>query len=86
MGEFADDWSAKGRPNLWGAIPEVIEMQSEAGAAGTLHERRDAWRRGTTFTASQGLLLDASQHVQDRRRADPNRDPRSGRAPSPRMP
>ena len=37
MGEFADDWSATGRTNLWGLVPEVIEMQSEAGAAGTLH-------------------------------------------------
>ncbi len=57
MGEFADDWSAKGRPNLWGAVPEVIEMQSEAGAAGTLHGAVTRGALGTTFTASQGLLL-----------------------------
>ena len=37
MGEFADEWSAKGRANLWGAVPEVMEMQSEAGAAGAVH-------------------------------------------------
>ena len=57
MGEFADDWSAKGRTNLWGAVPEVIEMQSEAGAAGTLHGAITRGALGTTFTASQGLLL-----------------------------
>ena len=67
MGEFADDWSAKGRTNLWGAVPEVIEMQSEAGAAGTLHGAVTRGALGTTFTASQGLLLDAAEHVQDRR-------------------
>jgi len=37
MGEVADDWAAKGLPNLWGVVPDVIEMQSEAGAAGVLH-------------------------------------------------
>jgi pyruvate-ferredoxin/flavodoxin oxidoreductase len=57
MGEFADDWSARGRPNLWGTVPEVIEMQSEAGAAGTLHGAVTRGALGTTFTASQGLLL-----------------------------
>ena len=57
MGEFADDWSAKGRTNLWGAVPEVIEMQSEAGAAGALHGAVTRGALGTTFTASQGLLL-----------------------------
>ncbi|TPW14049.1 MAG: putative pyruvate-flavodoxin oxidoreductase, partial [Acidimicrobiaceae bacterium] len=57
MGELADDWSAKGRTNLWGVVPEVIEMQSEAGAAGTLHGAVTRGALGTTFTASQGLLL-----------------------------
>ncbi len=57
MGEFADDWSAKGRPNLWGVVPEVVELQSEAGAAGTLHGAVTRGALGTTFTASQGLLL-----------------------------
>jgi pyruvate-ferredoxin/flavodoxin oxidoreductase len=57
MGELADAWSADGRPNLWGAVPSVVEMQSEAGAAGALHGAIQAGSLGTTFTASQGLLL-----------------------------
>ena len=57
MGEHADTWSAGGRTNLWGAVPEVVEMQSEAGAAGTLHGAVQAGALATTFTASQGLLL-----------------------------
>ncbi|HVM68090.1 MAG TPA: pyruvate:ferredoxin (flavodoxin) oxidoreductase [Acidimicrobiales bacterium] len=57
MGEHADTWSAAGRRNLWGAVPEVIEMQSEAGAAGALHGAVQKGVLGTTFTASQGLLL-----------------------------
>jgi pyruvate-ferredoxin/flavodoxin oxidoreductase len=57
MGEFADAWSAAGRTNLWGAVPEVVEMQSEAGAAGAMHGAVQKGALGTTFTASQGLLL-----------------------------
>jgi pyruvate-ferredoxin/flavodoxin oxidoreductase len=57
MGEQADAWSAAGQPNLWGTVPEVIEMQSEAGAAGALHGALMAGALCTTFTASQGLLL-----------------------------
>ena len=57
MGELADAWSAAGRPNLWGDVPTVIEMQSEAGAAGTLHGALQSGALSTTFTASQGLLL-----------------------------
>ena len=57
MGELADVWSAAGRANLWGAVPEVVEMQSEAGAAGALHGAVQKGALGTTFTASQGLLL-----------------------------
>ena len=57
MGELADAWSAAGRPNLWGVVPEVVEMQSEAGAAGALHGAIQKGSLGTTFTASQGLLL-----------------------------
>ncbi len=57
MGELADAWSAAGRTNLWGAVPEVIEMQSEGGAAGALHGALQAGALCTTFTASQGLLL-----------------------------
>jgi pyruvate-ferredoxin/flavodoxin oxidoreductase len=57
MGEFADAWSAAGRPNLWGVVPDVVEMQSEGGAAGALHGALQAGSLCTTFTASQGLLL-----------------------------
>ncbi len=57
MAEHCDDWSAAGQPNLWGQIPEVIEMQSEAGAAGALHGALQKGSLATTFTASQGLLL-----------------------------
>ncbi|MEP5763643.1 MAG: pyruvate:ferredoxin (flavodoxin) oxidoreductase [Halieaceae bacterium] len=57
MGEHADDWSAEGVTNLWGAVPDVIEMQSEAGAAGAIHGALQAGSLATTFTASQGLLL-----------------------------
>ncbi|MGA7912065.1 MAG: pyruvate:ferredoxin (flavodoxin) oxidoreductase [Candidatus Dormiibacterota bacterium] len=57
MGEQADAWSAAGQTNLWGTVPEVIEMQSEAGAAGALHGALTAGALCTTFTASQGLLL-----------------------------
>ena len=57
MGEFADEWSAKEQPNLWGTVPLVIEMQSEGGAAGTVHGALQTGALTTTFTASQGLLL-----------------------------
>ncbi len=57
MGELSDAWSAAGRQNLWGVVPEVVEMQSEAGAAGTLHGAVTKGALGTTFTSSQGLLL-----------------------------
>ncbi|HEX5809360.1 MAG TPA: pyruvate:ferredoxin (flavodoxin) oxidoreductase [Anaerolineales bacterium] len=57
MGEFADEWSAKGQPNLWGTVPLVIEMQSEGGAAGAVHGALQTGALTTTFTASQGLLL-----------------------------
>src|SRR5512142_1055281 len=57
MGEFADEWAAKGKENIWGMVPAIIEMQSEAGAAGALHGAIQAGALGTTFTASQGLLL-----------------------------
>lgn len=57
MGEYADEWSAKKRPNLWGTIPLVVEMQSEGGAAGAVHGALQAGALSTTFTASQGLLL-----------------------------
>ena len=57
MGELADAWSSSGRRNLWGIVPEVIEMQSEGGAAGALHGALQTGALATTFTASQGLLL-----------------------------
>ena len=57
MGEHSDDWASSQKPNLWGAVPEVIEMQSEAGAAGALHGALQKGAMSTTFTASQGLLL-----------------------------
>ena len=57
MGEHADAWASAGRPNVWGVVPSVVEMQSEAGAAGALHGAIQAGSLGTTFTASQGLLL-----------------------------
>ncbi|MFW6051350.1 MAG: pyruvate:ferredoxin (flavodoxin) oxidoreductase [Myxococcota bacterium] len=57
MGELADEWSAAGRPNLWGTVPSVVEMQSEGGAAGAVHGALQAGALTTTFTASQGLLL-----------------------------
>jgi pyruvate-ferredoxin/flavodoxin oxidoreductase len=57
MAELADEWSSRNRPNLWGTVPAVVEMQSEAGAAGALHGALQGGALGTTFTASQGLLL-----------------------------
>src|SRR5204863_10124664 len=57
MGELADSWAAAGRANTWGAVPSVVEMQSEAGAAGAIHGALQAGALATTFTASQGLLL-----------------------------
>ncbi|MEH2033448.1 MAG: pyruvate:ferredoxin (flavodoxin) oxidoreductase [Nostoc sp.] len=57
MGEWADAWSAEGRPNLWGTIPSVVQMQSEGGAAGAVHGALQTGSLSTTFTASQGLLL-----------------------------
>ena len=57
MAELADEWSSKGRPNLWGSVPSVVEMQSEGGAAGALHGALQSGALATTFTASQGLLL-----------------------------
>jgi pyruvate-ferredoxin/flavodoxin oxidoreductase len=57
MGEFADEWSAAKRPNIWGTVPLVVEMQAEGGAAGAVHGALQAGALTTTFTASQGLLL-----------------------------
>lgn len=57
MGELADEWSTKQQKNIWGTIPNVVEMQSEAGAAAAVHGSLQSGALTTTFTASQGLLL-----------------------------
>jgi len=57
MGEHADAWTARGKTNIWGTVPLVVEMQSEGGAAGAVHGALQAGSLTTTFTASQGLLL-----------------------------
>ncbi len=57
MGEHADEWSAQGRTNIFGTVPDVVEMQSEGGASGAVHGALQAGALTTTFTASQGLLL-----------------------------
>ncbi len=57
MGEWCDQWSSEKRTNLWGAVPTVVEMQSEGGAAGALHGALQTGSLATTFTSSQGLLL-----------------------------
>lgn len=57
MGEWSDQWSMAGKRNIWGTVPEVVELQSEGGAAGTMHGALQTGALTTTFTASQGLLL-----------------------------
>src|SRR6266508_4155809 len=57
MGEWCDEWSVNGRTNIWGTVPDVTEMQSEAGAIAAIHGALQAGSLATTFTASQGLLL-----------------------------
>jgi len=57
MGEMCDDYSSKGKTNLWGTVPEVMELQHEGGAAGTVHGALQTGSLTTTFTSSQGLLL-----------------------------
>ena len=57
MGEWADAWAAQGVKNIWGKVPEIYEMQSEAGAIGAVHGALQGGALTTTFTASQGLLL-----------------------------
>jgi len=57
MGEHADAWSAQGKTNIWGSVPQIVEMQSEGGAAGAIHGSLQSGALTTTFTASQGLLL-----------------------------
>ncbi|MGD9152802.1 MAG: pyruvate:ferredoxin (flavodoxin) oxidoreductase [Gammaproteobacteria bacterium] len=57
MGELCDQWAAEGHKNIWDTIPDVVEMQSEAGACGAVHGALQTGALATTFTASQGLLL-----------------------------
>jgi pyruvate-ferredoxin/flavodoxin oxidoreductase len=57
MGEWSDQWSAELKPNIWGTVPTVVEMQSEGGASGALHGALQAGSLSTTFTSAQGLLL-----------------------------
>ena len=57
MAELCDEWASRGQTNVWGAVPEIAEMQSEGGAAGAVHGALQAGALATTFTASQGLLL-----------------------------
>jgi pyruvate-ferredoxin/flavodoxin oxidoreductase len=57
MGEWSDQWSSEGKPNIWGAVPTVVELQSEGGAAGAVHGSLQAGALTTTFTSAQGLLL-----------------------------
>lgn len=57
MGEWSDSWASAARPNLWGTVPRLVEMQSEGGAAGALHGALQGGTLATSFTASQGLLL-----------------------------
>jgi pyruvate-ferredoxin/flavodoxin oxidoreductase len=57
IAEWCDQWGSEGRKNLWGTMPSVVALQSEGGAAGTLHGALQTGSLSTTFTASQGLLL-----------------------------
>ena len=57
MGEWSDQWASEAKKNLWGMVPRVVEMQSEAGAARALHGALQAGALATSFAASQGLLL-----------------------------
>ena len=57
MAELADEWSVSGKTNVFGQIPKVVQMQSEAGAAGALHGALTCGALATTYTCSQGLLL-----------------------------
>ena len=57
MGEWTDEWAARGVRNIWGTVPDVTELQSEGGASGAVHGALQTGSLTTTFTASQGLLL-----------------------------
>ena len=78
MGEWADQWSAEQKPNIWGTVPTVIEMQSEGGAAGALHGALQAGSLAHHVHGVAGPAADDPQHVQDRRRVDRHGIPRRG--------
>jgi pyruvate-ferredoxin/flavodoxin oxidoreductase len=73
MAELADEWSSRGRRNIWGSVPAVMEMQSEGDAAGALHGALQGGALATTFTASQGLLLMIPNMYKIAGGADPGR-------------
>jgi len=66
MAELADVWAASGKKNIWGQVPDIIEMHSEGGAAGTAHGALQTGALTTTFTASQGLRRPCSMSRPDR--------------------
>ena len=86
MGEFCDEWSAQGRTNIWGTVPDVVEMQSEGGAAGAVHGALQAGALDHDLHGVAGPAPDDPQHVQDRRRADRRSACTSPPAPSPPTP
>ena len=67
MGEWADSWAAAGRPNLWGTVPTVVEMQSEAGVAGVVHGALQAGGAVHHLHGVAGAAVDDPQPLQDRR-------------------
>src|SRR2546428_11490106 len=79
MGELADEWSSQGRKNLWGNIPDVVEMQSEAGAAGAVHGALQAGALTTTLTATPGLLLTIPHRSKTAREPNPSTIHHAGR-------
>ncbi len=81
MGEWSDQWSSEGKPNIWGAIPSVVEMQSEGGAAGAVHGALQAGALTTTFTSAQGLLLMIPNMYKIAGELDGDRVPRGGAEP-----
>ena len=73
LGELPDAWAAAGRKNIFGTVPDVVEMQSEAGAAGAVHGALQAGALDDDVHGLAGLAADDPQHVQDRRRIDRRR-------------
>ena len=78
MAEVCDEWASRSKPNLWGVIPEMAEMQSEAGAAGAVHGALQAGALVDDVHGVAGPAADDPEHVQDRRRADAVRHARRG--------